>query len=253
MPPYIEVAPPPLSGGASYIELHNIVSPRALGALVWLSARTGITLNGATVSAWADQSGNGNNVANVATPANQPTYRSGAHALAINGGPSLDFDGVGDWLPFVSGPNLPAAGLLFGFVIAPTLVGDGSDRWLFDSQAGRLVLPWNSSAGTGFANSVTVFDNVTWRNTGYAATTGAKCVVFDLRPGVNTSRLYVNGTAVGAAFSFSAVATGGTTAIGGSFTGGTFRGQMSEVVILPNPTDARRNALTAYLRRCSGT
>lgn len=57
---------------------------------LWLKADAGITLNGATVSVWADQSGNGNNCSQ-GVAINQPTY------VAVDSGsnnlPSLSFDG----------------------------------------------------------------------------------------------------------------------------------------------------------------
>jgi len=60
-------------------------NPTALaGCVLWLRADRGVTLNGSTVSAWADQSGNGNNFAQ-GIAANQPTFA----ASGINGLPSL--------------------------------------------------------------------------------------------------------------------------------------------------------------------
>lgn len=61
---------------------------------VWLKADAGITQSGGTVSAWADQSGNGNNFAQ-GTAANQPSFQAtGAGTLATL--PFLRFDGVND-------------------------------------------------------------------------------------------------------------------------------------------------------------
>jgi len=63
-------------------------SPRSLpGLALWLDAAKGITLNGTTVSAWADQSGHGNHVTQTATTSKQPTYRAANDQL--NGWPSL--------------------------------------------------------------------------------------------------------------------------------------------------------------------
>lgn len=57
------------------------------GLLSWYDAGEGITLNGADVSQWDDQSGNGNNLVQ-ATPADQPFFNnSGAQ-------PFVQFDGV---------------------------------------------------------------------------------------------------------------------------------------------------------------
>jgi len=58
----------------------------ATGLLLWLKADVGVTTVGSAVTAWADQSGNGNNVAN-ATGATQPQFVTNA----INGIPGIDF------------------------------------------------------------------------------------------------------------------------------------------------------------------
>ena len=72
-------------------------TPAALGSslALWLRADMGITLNGSTVSAWADQSGNGRN-ATQGTAANQPTYQ--ASNANLGGQASLLFDGSTDFL-----------------------------------------------------------------------------------------------------------------------------------------------------------
>lgn len=60
---------------------------------LWLRADLGVTLNGATVSAWADQSGNGRH-ATQGTGAAQPAYT----ASSIGSKPALTFDGTDDFL-----------------------------------------------------------------------------------------------------------------------------------------------------------
>ncbi len=57
------------------------------GCSLWLRADLGITLNGTTVSAWADSSTNGNN-ASQGTAGRQPVYNT----RQINGQPTLFFD-----------------------------------------------------------------------------------------------------------------------------------------------------------------
>jgi hypothetical protein len=64
------------------------------GCVLWLRSDLGITLNGSDVSAWADQSGNGND-ATQAVAANQPAYLA---AGGVNGTPGLDFDAVTEYL-----------------------------------------------------------------------------------------------------------------------------------------------------------
>lgn len=60
------------------------------GCSLWLRADLGITLNGNTVSAWADSSVNGNN-ASQGTANQQPVY----NLRQINGQPTLFFDPTG--------------------------------------------------------------------------------------------------------------------------------------------------------------
>ena len=69
-------------------------SPLSLSPVWWLRADLGITLNGSTVSAWADQSGLGDANRNLsqATGANQPTYNSSDTNFA--GRPSLSNAGT---------------------------------------------------------------------------------------------------------------------------------------------------------------
>ncbi|HVX65406.1 MAG TPA: hypothetical protein VHA11_02325, partial [Bryobacteraceae bacterium] len=62
---------------------------------LWLKADTGVTLNGTTVSKWADQSGN----ATDATQTNaslQPVLQTNA----VNGRPALQFNGTNQYLGF---------------------------------------------------------------------------------------------------------------------------------------------------------
>lgn len=59
----------------------------ALSMALWLRADRGITLNGSNVSAWADQSGGGNNVSQ-GTAGNQPAFNSSNGSF--NSKPSVD-------------------------------------------------------------------------------------------------------------------------------------------------------------------
>jgi hypothetical protein len=62
---------------------------------LWLRADAGTTTNGQQVSAWNDQSGNGNNAAQ-GTSDNQPLFIA-SEPLA-NNRPVLRFDGIDDWM-----------------------------------------------------------------------------------------------------------------------------------------------------------
>lgn len=72
-----------------------ITPPDLSGLTQWLRADLGVTLNAGNVSAWADQSGNGNNVAQ-ATATRQPLWV--ASEPTLNDRPCLQFDGALDFL-----------------------------------------------------------------------------------------------------------------------------------------------------------
>ncbi len=82
--------------------------PTELATALWLDAEdtSTITLNGATVSQWADKSGNGRNVTQ-ATATAQPTYV----VNSFNSRTSLSFDGTSDFLtvPAITHPNNQAS------------------------------------------------------------------------------------------------------------------------------------------------
>jgi hypothetical protein len=69
--------------------------PTDMATALWLDAEdtSTITLNGSTVSQWADKSGNGRNAVQAVAAA-QPTY----NATGLNNKPSLSFDGSNDIL-----------------------------------------------------------------------------------------------------------------------------------------------------------
>lgn len=89
-------------GGAPQIQFSKLVS--SVPVLLAVQSDMGVTLNGSTVSAWADQSGNDNHFSQ-GTAAAQPTYA----ATALNGKPTITFDGSNDEMSS-AGPNLPAPG-----------------------------------------------------------------------------------------------------------------------------------------------
>jgi hypothetical protein len=69
------------------------IDPATLSPVLLLDANLGVTESGGKVSAWADQSGNGNDVAQADSD-KQPTLV----ADGVNGEPVLRFDGVDDFL-----------------------------------------------------------------------------------------------------------------------------------------------------------
>ncbi len=77
------------SGAASCAD-----GPPAAGLKVRLSAASGVSLEGDSVSAWADQSGLTNPAATQGDGARRPTVNAGA----LNGRPVIHFDGEDDYL-----------------------------------------------------------------------------------------------------------------------------------------------------------
>ena len=79
---------------------------------LWLKADAGITLNGSSVSDWADQSGNGNN-ATQTTGASQPLFVTNG----LNNLPVLRFDGSNDFFNGTTIPNINTSSISI-FVVA---------------------------------------------------------------------------------------------------------------------------------------
>jgi hypothetical protein len=76
-----------------------LFSPANLSGLsIWLKADAGVTLSGSNVTAWADQSGNGNNAVGSDT---LPTLQSNA----INGYPAIRFNNIEETSKFIISNN----------------------------------------------------------------------------------------------------------------------------------------------------
>lgn len=82
------------------------------GLKLWLKAHAGVTLNGSTVSNWADQSATGNHAVQ-STSTDQPLLVLNA----LNGMPVIRFDGVNDFFNFTSNLNIAAPGVSIFFVV----------------------------------------------------------------------------------------------------------------------------------------
>jgi len=103
-----------IGGGASF-------SPANVSGLsLWLKADAGVTTSGSNVTAWADQSGNGNNA----------TARTGNATLVssvINGKPVLRFDGTSNLITnnfFVNNYNTPITIIAVSKASASTVRGE---------------------------------------------------------------------------------------------------------------------------------
>jgi hypothetical protein len=106
--------------------------PGGVGASVtnrlWLRADAGTTTNGQQVSAWNDQSGNGNN-ATQGTSDNRPLFIA-SEPLA-NNRPVLRFDGINDWMQTATHITDNVGTLM---IVARKTAGFGGYRTIFTSQ-----------------------------------------------------------------------------------------------------------------------
>lgn len=98
----------------------------------WVRSDLGITLNGSTVSSWADQSGNGFNVTQ-GTAANQPTFV----ASAQNGLPTVRGNGTSTILASATGANFFGSGAYTVFGVWKSTAGAASQFFL-ENGTGNL-------------------------------------------------------------------------------------------------------------------
>lgn len=96
------------------------------GLVLWLDGNEGITLNGDNVSAWADQSGNGNDFA-MTTESAQPLYE----ATGLNGHGIVTFDGVDEYLT-TTGDFLASITATHFFIVVKMDYGSDTTQAIFD-------------------------------------------------------------------------------------------------------------------------
>jgi len=117
------------------------------GLKLWLSADTGLTLNGSTVSAWADQSGVGNN-ATQSTASNQPSVT----ASILNSKPVIHFSGA-QWLTLPNFLSGSATEVLV--VVRATSATNASGIWRFGSSgSGDYYSYTDGTLYDGFGSAV---------------------------------------------------------------------------------------------------
>lgn len=147
--------------------------------------------SGGTVSSVKDHSGNGYN-ATQATAGLQPTLA----ATGLNGGYSLDFDGVDNYMEFATGPLNSAGAFWIAFAFIADTV-DASIRILIGKDS-RVTGPHRhfhinySTANLTF----TVFDNTAGGNiarNATAPTAGVRYTCIATYDGATTLRLYRDG------------------------------------------------------------
>jgi hypothetical protein len=108
-------------------------SPTDLSGLsLWLKADAGVTLSGSNVTAWTDQSGNGNNA--IANTFEEPTFISSF----LNGNPTIEFDGRGQIMQ-IAGTNSLDFLSISSFIVLKYL-GQGTEN--------NIVYIKNANAGS---------------------------------------------------------------------------------------------------------
>ena len=101
MPLYSTACPLPINRKILRHRASAPFSPADLtGLSLWLKADAGVTLSGSDVTAWADQSGNGNNARS--SPGSRPTFVS----PFSNGKPAIEFDGQGQIMQIADANSL---------------------------------------------------------------------------------------------------------------------------------------------------
>lgn len=196
------------SGDGIYKRLISTPSlpyPFSLGNIeLYLRADTGVTLNGSTVSAWADQSGYGRNFSQ-GTSTKQPTYSSSDANFSNK--PSISFDGSNDVLNTSANfsPNSTGTGISVAIVYRSTDSGTGqilSMDYQVASTAGNVC------SYEGYANTdqytITHYGNSSGGNATVKNISATRSNVqrvistFDASAGSTAPQyIYVNGTAGG--------------------------------------------------------
>ena len=119
------------------------VPPDISGCSLWLRADLGITLNGSNASAWADQSGNGNNASQNTTGA-QPPYVAGA----MNGFPALQGDGSARYM--TTSAFTLGASASFIAAVQPAIATQVAFTRLLETQSNTGYLLGCSSTGATY-------------------------------------------------------------------------------------------------------
>lgn len=197
-------------------------SPADLGSALkfWLRADLGITLNGATVSAWGDQSGTGdaNKHATQGTAAEQPTYV--ASDAGYNGQATLSFD-AGDWMQtgtWTSALAQPATHFLVGQGGSATF-REATDG--IDGGSRHSISMLNTGEPYLYAGAALFSGAASWIAT--------KHIVGGVFAG-GSSKIYVDSATASATGNAGAQSLTGVT-IGGNFGGPSWAGKVAEIII----------------------
>lgn len=218
------------------LSVTHFVPTDIAGCRVWLRADLGVTLNGATVSAWANQA-DAAFLASVAqaVAANQPTFL----ASGINGLPSVVWDGALKWLTGTYAADLTQPCDYF-VVLRPTAI------------AGLLVVTSTDNAAKLHQSNLTVIGGVDhkfgWYG-GIGITSGAGAWTVDENFVLNihaegaSTVIYKNGASFYTANGGALVSSGLKLGIYVDSAQFPFVGWLSEVVVIDGGATAAERAL----------
>lgn len=246
------------TSGAQTLTVNSSSSLTSLpvsGAVLRLHAGAGITLNGSTVSAWADQTSTGASFTQ-GTSGNQPTFVANVY----NGGtkPTVRFTGS-QWLAMASYLSTLNPSQYTLYIIAKSSPVEYSDRAVFSSKdgtsAGYELRPCDineqSKLVTGNGSGFTSTPSGTTADTSLHLFTGRVSVnqAFIDIDGVNKN---VNGLTPSANTTTASVI--GTTSSSVGTSGNNFKGDICEIILFPsNHNSTNESAMHGYAQSEWGT
>ena len=208
-------------------------TPRRLNAPLWFRADLGITLNGATVSAWANQGTDAAGSLAQGVAANQPTYTA---VSALGSRPALSFDATNDILTGASASLAQPNFMALAFQSPASSVG--VNRGLVDGAVAREFV---------FIGDAT-----------HKVYCGATATIAAVVDGTNhATQLRINGAASasridGAAWTVGQNVGGAalqSMCIGGNGCAGNWNGLVGEVIVLDTmPSALIEDRIHAYMR-----
>ena len=153
------------------------------GLSLWLKGDAGITLSGSDVTAWADQSGNGNN---ATSPATAPTFISSS----INSKPAVSFNDDGSWMQIpqnlIGNDGNISIFIVLNYTSGSCILNKG-DAASFEATVWELTL----NTGFGFVNVDE--ENYDWNTVPVSLTTNT-ALLLEGFSSEGVSQLAFNGT-----------------------------------------------------------
>jgi hypothetical protein len=214
------------------------------GLSLWLKADAGVTLSGANVTAWADQSGNGNN---ATSPAIAPTFVSSS----INSKPAISFNNNSSWMQIPQN-SIGNSGNISIFVVLNYVSGlaifNKGDLQTFEATVWEIT----TTNGFGFVNYEG--GEFSWNTVPVSLSTNTP-LLFEGFSSAGVSQLAFNGTNSGSPSSanvgfnnisqYIGIGGGG---INGANQGNPLNARIAEIIIYNRQvTTPERQQVEAYL------